>query len=155
MTIRSHFRTNQCRNPWRPPVPTAHPCFWGSFFYTACSRTGLVCRHGSAFVQPRFSSSRECIFSATPSNPRDTEVDWAHKQIHFLIMSLSLCGSVDRTLKQRADREEQTFDGYPSIYSPDWKNWHRNPPPPPPPFFMGRERLLLSFRRKITRQMVQ
>lgn len=150
MTIRSHFRTNQCRNPWRPSGQTEHPCLWRSFFYTACSRTGLVCRHVSAFVRPR-ECSRECIFSATPSNPRDTEVDWAHKQIHFLIMSLSLCGSVDWTLKQRADREEQTFDGYPSIYSPDWLI---PPHPPPPPFFMGRERLL-CFRLKITRQMVQ
>lgn len=45
-----------------------------------CGRT--VCWHVSVFVQPRFSSSTECIYRTTPSNPSHSKVACTHMHTH-------------------------------------------------------------------------
>lgn len=64
-----------------------------------------VCWHVCVFVQPRFSSSTECIYRTTPSNPNHGKVACTDTQaICFPIMFL--CDSVERALKQHTKREQ-------------------------------------------------
>lgn len=71
-----------------------------------CGRT--VCWHVCVFVQPRFSSSTECIYRTTPSNPNHSKVACTDTQaICFPIMFL--CDSVERALKQRTEGKQCVF----------------------------------------------
>ena len=82
--------------------------FWGFFLVCSvhCCRT--VCVHVSVFVQPRFSSSTECIYRTTPSNPSHSEVACTHTHTHtgvrFPIMFP--CDNAERALKQHTNIEK-------------------------------------------------
>lgn len=68
-----------------------------------CCKT--VCWHVGVFVQPRFSSSTECIYRTTPSNPDHSKVAHTDTQaICFPIMFL--CDNVERSLKQHTGEKQ-------------------------------------------------
>ena len=98
--ITSHFMTNECRiNPHRPLVLTAHldPFFFFSFLILIlCAEKQNLSSHFCSLDFPL----AQCIFSATTLNPRNTEVDWAHKQIRFPISSLCLSPSLSLSVDQ-------------------------------------------------------
>lgn len=78
-----------------------------------CGRT--VCWHVSVFVQPRFSSSTECIYRTTPSNPSHSKVACTHMHTHvhmlrqYVSQSYFSVTAEREALKQHFDREHYAF----------------------------------------------